>query len=186
MGILIFITFSINAQQKKIHNALSLDLGGKTVYYSLNHEILFNFKPSVQIVASYGTGYLQDNSFKNLAIPIYGGFIFGNKHALEIGIGIVFNYLNDNRKSFFYPIGYQTRVINYQFYSNLWIGYRWQFHKNFFLKAGVCPIFNFYQLKNSSDNLGEYKTKREVLNRGIGLKSDEFLFWGGVGFGYKF
>lgn len=175
--------------QKNVRTGLSLELGGKAVYYSLNHEFFIPYKKNIQLLSSYGIGYLQENSYKNLAIPLYFGFLIGNTHSIELGTGFTYNYYLDRKNALYYLTKdnkYKEDIDNHQFNLSLWLGYRFQASEKIYIKVGICPIYNLYHLRNSKDVSGEYRTQRVESNRGIGLKNNSLLLWAGIGIGFKF
>ena len=142
-----YFTLNSIAQGHTTTNLFFIEAGGQGGYGSINYERLIKKNGELHFSARIGlsTYHLQDytNRFNpDVIIPASLNSYYGNKHNIDLGIGLTFTsiivagktYIETTRKNSFYP--------------SLSVGYRYQKETGgLIFKIGYSPIFenNFFR-----------------------------------------
>jgi hypothetical protein len=163
-------SLTLSAQAKPVaQNSLYLELGGTSMFYSLNYERFVTPEVAIRVGFSYmsisataGSGMNQENASASwLTIPIMAEYlgIHNGAHALELGAGMDMMYFSGSASTFddsamasgVLPVGAAN------------IGYRYSDPKGgFIFRASYTPLFV------------------------ITSSTKEVFHWAGLSFGYRF
>jgi hypothetical protein len=190
-------------------NSLYLEIGGQSLFYSLNYDKLFLIKEKIQTSFTFGSSIVPKNTFCDFGIstPVSYSFILGKSiHKFVIGVGLTPFYIKrhivDEISSMFDYQGFMnyggqisTYKINYlakEFYIYVTpkLGYRYQKQEGgLFLKADLTPLLAgyFYQEKlREGYGIGASRQLTSTYFNNVPLKSKSVQFWAGVSLGWTF
>ncbi len=190
-------------------NSLYIEIGGQSIFYSLNYDRLFQIKEKNQTSFTVGASIVPKNAFCDFGIstPMSYNFILGkSNHKFVIGIGLTPFYLKrhiiDEVSSMFDYQGFMnyggqisTYKINYlakefYFYLTPKLGYRYQKQEEgLFIKADLTPLLAgyFFQEKiRDGYGIGLSRTVTLTYFNNVPFNSKSVQFWAGVSLGWTF
>jgi hypothetical protein len=190
-------------------NSLYLEIGGQSIFYSLNYDKLFLIKEIIQTSFTVGASIVPKNTFCDFGIstPISYNFILGkSSHKFVVGIGLTPFYLKrhiiDEISSMYDYQGFMnyggqisTYNINYlakEFYIYFTpkLGYRYQKkEEGLFIKADLTPLLAgyFFQEKlREGYGIGLSRTVTSTYFNNVPFNSKSVQFWAGVSLGWTF
>lgn len=140
--VIFFRVTSQNSDTIKSKNFVYVELLGKGGYYSINYErrILHKNNHNLNIHLGFAYPVGPNFVFKNsiLVVPISVYYSFGRKIQLETGLGIN-QYIDFDPN----PDYYREKSKLYSAYYSPTIGVRFEFKRNFFLRAQYCPEISY-------------------------------------------
>ena len=104
-------------------NAVHLDLGGWSFWYSLNYEHRISLAENHRLALGGGISVLPPGKEPNVLLGVSSNYLYGKTHNLEIGFTP--SYLVSLKEFYFSPR----------------IGYRYEAPKGFLFRVGTSPSF---------------------------------------------
>ena len=164
-------TYEKIEKPKLKHHSVYVELGGNSLFYSLNYDYTFSLSRGCKLAVGSGLSYFVTSSYENsdtpedkpfLFVTPAVNFLFGKKsHHLEIGMSAINLVMPSAR-----------------------IGYRYQPAKGgFFFRIGYTPLFqktepySYSFIDSDSDS---------NFHSGGSSRRIQHIPWAGISFGYTF
>jgi hypothetical protein len=155
--ILISILLSVKVfSQSKKPKSIYLEIGGKSIYTSINYEHTIKVYEKGYLMANIGASYIPLERFVSACFPVGVKYVFGKSdHHFEAGIGASFHILNtigiESSNSFGNDKDYRRKNFYRWLYLTPSLGYRYQkptnglfFTANLLLLTGVFE-YEYYE-----------------------------------------
>lgn len=118
---LVLVVSSLFGQRQK---AVYAELLGNGILYSLNAELPIKG----QFAARLGAGLIAPKGESFLYVPAHLNYVWGSKHGLELGAGIVY-------------MRAKAQDVDTYVYPSAAVMYRYQSDGGFLFRAGIGPTF---------------------------------------------
>lgn len=133
---LLVVSASLIAQQNNEifdkKNAIYLEIGGSTIWYSLNYEHRIPVQVNQRLALGGGFSAIPvDNS--NFIGIVSVNYLIGQRNIFELGISPTYIFTNS------------------EFLMSARLGYRFESGKGFLFRAGFSPVYGQFSLAGSED-----------------------------------
>ena len=188
-------------------NSLYIEIGGQSIFYSLNYDKLLQKNENFNRSFSIGVSVIPKTTLceYGVSIPVSYNFLYGKtEHKFEIGIGLTpvytvrhttqqFGGTVDSEGMMNYGGQYVTYVYKYlshekYLYFTPKIGYRYQKQEGgLFFKAELTPVFAgyFFQRRFNEEHVYDHSSHvTSSLFKNIPFSSKSVQLWAGISLGW--